>query len=175
MLHTDHPTRREFLARAAALGAAGLAAPQWLAATASAADGLGPWQIGCYTRPWAAYELGVAFDAIAEAGFKHAGLMTTKSKAGAVIHTAATLDEAQRIGEQARKRGLELPSAWGDFSVAKSLEEGIAGLRHLVDVAAAAGVKSLLLGGIGNDDLYARYCRSHRRMLRLRRPASTWP
>jgi sugar phosphate isomerase/epimerase len=150
-------TRREFFARAAMFGAAGLAAPQWLA---SAADGPKPWQIGCYTRPWAAYDLGVALDAIAEAGFKHAGLMTTKSKARAVIHTATTLDEAQRIGEQARQRGLELPSAWGDFSVQKSLDEGIAGLRHLLDVAAAAGVKSLLLGGIGSDDLYPRYCQA---------------
>jgi sugar phosphate isomerase/epimerase len=157
MSRIRQPTRREFLARAAMFGAAGLAAPQWLA---SAADGPKPWQIGCYTRPWAAYDLGVALDAIAEAGFKHAGLMTTNTKARAVIHTATTLDEAQRIGEQARKRGLELPSAWGDFSVQKSLDEGIAGLRHLLDVSAAAGVKSLLLGGIASDDLYPRYCQA---------------
>jgi sugar phosphate isomerase/epimerase len=162
MPEIHHSTRREFLARAATLGAAGLATPQWLALAAGAADAPAAWQIGCYTRPWAAHELTVALDAIAEAGFKYAGLMTAKvnGRSGAVIHTATTLDDAQRIGAEAKRRGLELPTAWGDFSVEKSLEAGIAGLRHLIDVAAAAAVKSLLLGGVGSEALYPRYCQT---------------
>ncbi|MGA2067846.1 MAG: sugar phosphate isomerase/epimerase family protein [Thermoguttaceae bacterium] len=157
MLRIRQPSRREFFARAAAVGAAGLAAPQWLAA---AADAPKPWQIGCYTRPWAAYDLGTALDAIAEAGFKHAGLMTTNTKPSTVIHAGTTLDEAQRIGREASRRGLEIPSAYADFSVGKSLAEGIAGLRHLIDLCAAAGAKSLLLGGTGSADLYPRYYRA---------------
>ncbi len=37
-------------------------------------------QIGCYTRPWAEYEYRVAFDGIAEAGYKYVGLMTGRSR-----------------------------------------------------------------------------------------------
>ncbi len=36
--------------------------------------------IACYTRPWAKYEYRVALDAIAEAGYKYVGLMTTKGR-----------------------------------------------------------------------------------------------
>ena len=39
-----------------------------------------PYMIGCYTRPWAQYDYRVALDAIAEAGYKYVGLMTTKAK-----------------------------------------------------------------------------------------------
>ena len=62
---------------------------------------------GKYTRPWDKQEYRVAFDAIAEAGFKHVGLMTTKSKTRLVISMSTELDEARKIGEEAKKRGLK--------------------------------------------------------------------
>ncbi|MHC4487867.1 MAG: sugar phosphate isomerase/epimerase family protein, partial [Planctomycetota bacterium] len=99
-----------------------------------------PWLIGCYTRPWAQYDYRVALDAIAEAGFKYAGLMT------------------ERVGQEAKKRGLALPSAYcGGIPVAKSLEAGIEGLKKLIDNCAACGVKNLMMGGTGDEKLHKAY------------------
>ncbi len=66
--------RRSFIEHATIL-AAGSVLP--LASGESASGG---WQIGCYTRPWDHHDYRVALDAIAEAGFKYAGIMTTKGK-----------------------------------------------------------------------------------------------
>jgi len=116
------------------------------------------WQIGCYTRPWAKYEYSVALDAIAEAGFTHVGLMTTKSKTGSVISVSTTLEEAEQVGQEVKKRGLFAVSVWGgDIPVAKSLEAGIEGLRKLIDNCAACGGKNLLMGGTGKKEIYEVY------------------
>jgi sugar phosphate isomerase/epimerase len=116
------------------------------------------WQIGIYTRPWAAHPWRVALDAIAEAGFTYAGLMTTKSKTRLVISSATPIDEAQRVGEEAAKRGLTIPSIYGGgISVQKSLKAGIEDLRRLIDNCAAARSATLLMGGIGKPDLYEPY------------------
>ncbi|MFP4058428.1 MAG: sugar phosphate isomerase/epimerase family protein [Candidatus Brocadiia bacterium] len=147
-------TRRLFLARTARLGAAGLAAA---CRSAHAAETPG-WQIGCYTRPWDRHDYRVALDQIAEAGYKHAGLMTTKSKTRLVISAATSPEEAQRIGEAARQRGLGIPSVYGGgIPVATSLEAGIEALRWLVANCAAAKAANLLMGGIGKPELYDRY------------------
>jgi sugar phosphate isomerase/epimerase len=149
--------RREFLDRAIQVGAAVLAAPVLARANAEAVTDV-RYPIGCYTRPWAKYDYRVAFDDIAAAGFKNVGLMSTNNVARQVLHVKLTDDEAAQIGHEARSRGLEIPSAWsGDFGVARSIEAGMTGLRHLIDVAAIASVKNLLLGGIGNQKLYERY------------------
>jgi sugar phosphate isomerase/epimerase len=116
------------------------------------------WQVGCYTRPWAEHDWRVALDAIAEAGFKHAGLMSTKSQTGRVISLETSTDEARQIGEEAAKRGLKIPSVYGGgFPVQNSLEDGIGGLRKLIDNCAAAKARSLMIGGTGDKDLYGRY------------------
>jgi sugar phosphate isomerase/epimerase len=151
-------SRRKFLGGTLKLGAAGLGAC-CIAAPAVTRPGTGgPWQIGCYTRPWADYDYRVAFDAIVEAGFKYVGLMTTKSKTGLMISVSTTLEEAERVGEEVKKRGLTVPSVYGgDIPVAKSLEVGIKGLRKLIDNCAACGAKNLLMGGTGNEKLYKAY------------------
>jgi len=118
----------------------------------------GAWQIGCYTRPWDKYDYRTALDAIAEAGFKHAGLMTTRSKTGLVISVATGLEEARRIGEEVKKRGLQIPSVYGGgIPVHESVQAGIDGLRKLIDNCAAAGAKTLLMGGVGAPKLYEPY------------------
>jgi sugar phosphate isomerase/epimerase len=100
----------------------------------------------------------VALDAIAEAGFKYAGLMTTRSKTGLVISISTTLEEAERIGEEAEKRGLGVLSVYGgDIPVAKSLGAGIEGLKKLIDNCAACDAKNLLMGGTGDEKLYKMY------------------
>ena len=153
----DELSRRDFLGHSLRLGAAGLAASCTAASTMASAAG-DRWQIGCYTRPWAKYDYRVALDAIAEAGFKYAGLMTAKSKNNLVISVATTLEEAEQVGREARKRGLKIPSVYGGgIPVDKSLEAGIEGLRKLIDNCAACGAGNLLMGGIGNEKLFKVY------------------
>jgi sugar phosphate isomerase/epimerase len=154
-------SRRRFLGRTLKLGAAGFTAS--CAATSCASTMTGPatespWQIGCYTRPWANYDYRVALDAIAEAGFKYAGLMTTKSKTRLVISVYTTLEEAEQVGREVKNRGLKIPSVYGgDIPVAKSLKAGIDGLKKLIDNCAVCNAKNLLMGGTGSKKLYEVY------------------
>jgi sugar phosphate isomerase/epimerase len=160
MTNLQQTTRRGFLARSAQLGAATLVAPHLLASSAAMAADAKPkgWQIGCYTRPWDKQDYRVALDAIAEAGFKYVGLMTTNSKSHLVISADSTLEEAQEVRAEVKKRGLEVVSIYGGgIPVHKSLEEGIAGLRKLIDACVAAGCPSLLMGGMGAEKLYETY------------------
>ena len=154
-------SRRRFLGRTLKLGAAGFAAS--CAATSCSSTMTGPttespWQIGCYTRPWADYDYRVALDAIAEAGFKYAGLMTTKSETRLVISISTTLEEAKLVGEEVKNRDLQVLSVYGGgIPVAKSLKAGIEGLKKLIDNCAACDAKNLLMGGTGNEKLYKVY------------------
>lgn len=147
-------SRRRFMQNAAAIAAGATLARSGLAAEGG--GGRAGYQVGCYTRPWAQLDHFAAMDAIAEAGFKYIGLMTTKR--GLIISANISTDEAEKIGQEAKKRGMEIPSAWGgDISVSKSLEAGIASLKKLIDNCAAAGVWTVLMGGIGDAKLYDRY------------------
>ena len=102
----DQLSRRSFLGRTLKLGAAGLVACHAETSYAGATTAVtGRWQIGCYTRPWAKYDYRVALDAIAEAGFKYAGLMTTNNKNRLLISVDTTHDEAQRVGEEVVTKG----------------------------------------------------------------------
>jgi sugar phosphate isomerase/epimerase len=161
MSENQTTTRRAFLGGILGAGAAAAAAPRLLTSTADAAPvpPAGTYEIGMYTRPWDQFDYRVALDAIAQAGFKQAGLMTTKSAQGRlVISTATTPEEAAEIGEEVKKRGVAIPSVYGGgIPVNQSLEAGIAGMRRLIDNCVAAGAKSLLMGGIGKADLYERY------------------
>ncbi len=151
-------SRRDFLVRTARWsGAAALASATASLDTGAADDPAPPWQIGCYTRPFDKFDWRVAYDAIAEAGFKHAGLISTKGDNWIMIRVNTPLEEAQLMGEEARKRGLTLVSAYGDFSVAKSLDDGISGLKKLIDCCVAANCPNLLLGGVGDEKLYDAY------------------
>jgi len=147
--------RRTFLQGAAASSALA-------AASIACADNAKPpkdrWQVGIYTRPWRNFDYLAALDDIAEAGFRYAGLMSTKGKGGLVVTAQTTPEEAERVGEECRKRNLRVPSVYGGgIPVAQSLEAGIAGMRRLIDNCAACGAANLLMGGIGNKDLYDRY------------------
>jgi len=155
----DRMSRRSLLGRGLTCGAAGLVASRLAgAAPATPTPKTDTWQIGCYTRPWDKVDYRVALDAIAEAGFKHAGLMTTKSKTHLVISVATSLDEAATVGAECKKRGLTIPSVYGGgIPVAKGLQAGIEGLRKLIDNCAVAKADNLLMGGIGNRKLYDAY------------------
>lgn len=146
-------SRRQFLGRSLALGAAGAAASHlapWHTQAATETTMKPPWQIGIYTRPWDAHDWRVGLDAIAEAGYTSAGLMTTNSKTHLVISAQTTPDEAQAVGEECRKRGLKVPSVYGGDIPLESLEAGIAGLKRLIDNCATCGAANLLMGGTGD-------------------------
>ncbi|MHC4726805.1 MAG: sugar phosphate isomerase/epimerase family protein [Planctomycetota bacterium] len=157
----DRLSRRDFLDRTLKLGAAGLAASCTATSNESALASAETekWQIGCYTRPWANYDYRVALDAIAEAGFKYAGLMTTKSKkSNLIISVDTSLEEARQVGREVKKRGLKVPSVYGGgIPVNKSLKAGIEGLKKLIDNCAACGATNLLMGGTGNEKLFKLY------------------
>ena len=123
----DRPiTRRQFLGNVM-LASAG---------AALISSDLAPrWQIGCYTRPWAEHDYRVAFDGMAQAGFKFAGLMTHKT--GTVITLQTTPEQAAAIGAEAKSRGLKIASLWGgNFDVKKSVAEGITGQFYLAILVA---------------------------------------
>jgi len=114
--------------------------------------------LGCFTRPFANFPLEEAFAGIAEAGFKYAGLMTTKSKSRLVISATTTPEEAQQVSEEVRKRKLGVPSVYGGgIPVQQSLKAAIEALRRLIDNCEACGAKNLLMGGIGDEKLYGAY------------------
>ena len=84
--------------------------------------------------------------------------MTTKSKNNLVLSVETSEEEALRIGEECRKRGLSVPSVYGgDIPVKASLEAGIAGMRKLIDNTVAAGVANLMMGGVGDQSLQEPY------------------
>lgn len=119
------------------------------------------WTVGCYTRPWDQYDYRTALDAIAEAGFRHAGLMTTKSKSRLVISRDTSPEEAAGVAEELKKRGLSVPSVYGgDIGVARGLRAGIEDLRRLIDACAVVGAKNLLMGGTADPKLFEDYYRA---------------
>jgi sugar phosphate isomerase/epimerase len=160
MERSEHLSRRGFLAGSLAIGAAGLSSLRPVFGQPSSAGRSKPdegWQIGCYTRPWAAHEYRVALDAIAEAGFKYVGLMTTKSPTNLVISSATMPDEAARIGEEVRKRGLKVANVYaGDF-FSPDLDTAAKALRRMIDSSVAVGSPGLMLAGTADQKVYENY------------------
>jgi sugar phosphate isomerase/epimerase len=113
------------------------------------------WQIGCFTRPWAKYDFRVAFDGIAAADFKFAGLMS--SSTGLLITADTTPEQAATIGEEAKSRKLGIASAYCNIDVKKSVADGIAGMKRTIDNLNICGCSNMLLGGTGNPDLVDDY------------------
>lgn len=146
--------RRDFLKAGAAVAAAGLANRLTAAEAAR-------YQLGCYTRPWAKFEYRAALDGIAAAGYKYAGLMTTRTKsgkAGQLITCESTPEEVAEIAAEVKQRGLKVLSIYGGgFPAAKSVEAGVAGLKTLIDHSATCGCPNLLLGGTTDPKIFEDY------------------
>ena len=144
-------TRRHFLGGLSAAFAASSA--RSASPLVAAPSGASAWQLGCYTRPWAAYDYRVALDAIAAAGFHYAGLMTAKSKNNLIVSADSTPDEAAAAGAEAKQRGLQLLSLWGGEFPLNAND----GLKRLIDNCAACGCPNLLLGGTDDKNSAAYY------------------
>jgi sugar phosphate isomerase/epimerase len=154
-------SRRQALGQIIAAAATTALAPALLRG-APADEKKDPWQIGCFTRPWKDDPYTVAFDAIAEAGYRYVGFMTTKLPGGYIITTRSSPEQAAKAGEEAHKRGLTVLAAWGGgLPVAKAGAEGVASgvaaLHRLIDNANAGGVGTLLMGGTTKSEEYANY------------------
>ncbi len=133
--------------------AAGFVRPAAVAETPDPA-----WQIGCFTRPWDRYDYRTGLDAIAEAGFQYIGLMTCKSKTNLILSLESTLEEAQRIGGEVERRGMQVPCVFaGGFPIHESVEAGIQGLKKLIGLCAAAQGKALMVAGTESEDLFLSY------------------
>ena len=158
-MSTANPiSRRAFLAGTAKLGAVGLAASTVESLFAAAGAARKPaWQLGCYTRVFDQFDYPVALDAIAEAGFKYVGLLTTNTKQWVMIKTTTPAGEVQAMSDAARQRGLKVLSVFGDFSVTDSQEAGIRGLKQLIDDSVICGCPNLMLGGTTDEKLYQHY------------------
>lgn len=119
----------------------------------------GPWKIGIYTRPWDKHDYRVALDAIKEAGFEYAGLMTTKAPPNnLVISCQTTPDEAHAVAEEVKKRGLKVPSVYGGgIPSDQSVQAGVEGLKRLIDNCATVGAENLMMGGVGEEKSYEPY------------------
>lgn len=150
----NQPTRREVLSIIALAAAGTVLAPRLV----GAAEGQSAFQIGCFTRPWKDDPYTVAFDAIAEAGYKYVGFMTTKLPGGYIITYKSTPESAAKAGEEAKKRGLTVLAAWGGgLPVAKGVADGVSALHKLIDNANAGGVGTLLMGGTTKLEEYDAY------------------
>jgi sugar phosphate isomerase/epimerase len=155
---TPLSSRREFLGSVSGAAAAFAASGGRILGAPAAPPPRPGWTIGCYTRPWGEHDYRVALDAIAEAGYKHVGLMTAKAKTGLVISTETTLDAAHKVGEEVKNRGLVVPSLYaGGIPIEKSLQAGIEGMKILIDNCAAVGAKDLMMAGVGEPKLHDPY------------------
>lgn len=144
--------RRNFVT---ALATASIAA---LAGCAGGRRGRSRWPLGCFTRPWSDFDLYTAMDEIAAAGFKQIGLMTTAPKGRLALSLSTSEPEAQKMGEEAHRRGLTVAAAYvGDFPLQGTRQQGIDGLRKLIDLCVASRCKTALLGGTGKAEYYDTY------------------
>lgn len=110
------------------------------------------WQIGAYTRVWGSVNYRVALDGMAEAGYKFAGLSTHED--GRVVDRDTPPEVAVKVGEEIRKRGLELVTlSGGSHDVSKSLKEGIGGLKRLIDNSVYCGAPTIQINSIHNPEL----------------------
>ena len=115
-----------------------------------------PWQIGIFTRPWAAFDYQVAFDEMIKAGYKYAGIMTAPK--GLIIDVETSEQKATTVGQHAADRGLDILSVYGgQFHEETSKHAAINGLKKLIDNAQACNSASLLLGGTGNKKAFDNY------------------
>lgn len=147
-------TRREFIFGVASVGVASLLHGSSTAINATS------YKVGCYTRPWDQFDYRTALDGIAEAGFKYAGIMTAKGKSWLILNVESSPEDAQKVADEAKQRGLRILSVYaGEFPVERSVEAGIAGLRTLIDHCAICGCPDLMLAGTSNEGLVKDYCR----------------
>lgn len=105
------------------------------------------WKIGAYTRVWGNRNYLEALNGMVEAGYKYVGLSTHEK--GRVVDRNSDPEFAAKVGEEIKKRGLTLvTNSGGSHDVSNSLEEGIAGLKRLIDNSALCGAPVIQINAI---------------------------
>ena len=136
-------SRREFIKKST-IGGVVLAAGSGMLVNACSSS---KWKIGCYTRVWGNRNYLEALDGAVEAGYKYVGLSTHEN--GRVVDRNSTPEFAAKVGEEIKKRGLTLvTNSGGEHDVSNSLEEGIAGLKRLIDNSALCGAPVIQINAI---------------------------
>ncbi len=118
------------------------------------------YQIGCYTRPWDQHSLPIALDGVAEAGYRHVGLMSAGGAVRILITSETTPATATEIRREVERRSLGVLSVYGTFELADEAETAQANLRRLIDRCAEVQSPGLLLGGTTNPAEWEPYCRA---------------
>lgn len=140
-------SRREFI-KSSTIGGVAIAAGTGALLNACSSSN---WKIGAYTRVWGNRNYIEALDGMVEAGFKYAGLSTHEN--GRVVDRNSTPDFAAKVGEEIKKRGLTLlTNSGGEHDVRNSLEEGISGLKRLIDNSALCGAPVIQINAIHNPE-----------------------
>ncbi len=147
-------TRRRFGVRLLEMGLVPVA---WAGRPRAATTTGHAWTLGCYTRPFDQYDLSTALDGIAEAGYRHCGIMTAKGRSWVVITAETPPEQAAQVGAAIRQRGLTCLSVYGDYPVKPAVAENVRALQRLVEHCTACGAPDLLLGGVGEAELQAAY------------------
>ncbi len=156
-MNTRTITRRALLQHAAGVGAYAILGTRAFADIA-ATQPADRWRIGCSTRPWDKYDYPIAFEAIAQAGFRYVGLMTANTPSGRVIHPESTVPEIAKVRDELDRNKLRVITVYGgQIPVAGSPRAGVDALRNLIERSAAVGSESLMLGGIDKANLYEAY------------------
>ncbi|MCX7871844.1 MAG: sugar phosphate isomerase/epimerase [Verrucomicrobiae bacterium] len=114
-------------------------------------------KLGCFTRPWDAWDIETALDGIAKAGFEYCGLMTAKGKSGSVITPLTTAEEARQILNLVQKRKLKILCVYGEFGNLQPSDKWQKYLKQLLDNVAACESPFLLLGGTTDKNLHEKY------------------
>jgi len=69
-------------------------------------------------------------------------------------------DEAARIGEEAKSRGLGIISLYGgSFSLKKSVSDGIAGLKRLINNSSSCGSPNIFFPGPDSAEIVDDFCK----------------
>lgn len=111
---------------------------------------------GCFTRPWADLEPEGALDAIAEAGFSVAGLMSAKG--GIIVTAEATPARIGALAAHARSRALSIAALYaGEFLVRGDPAAATGRLRRIIDHAARCACPRIILGGTTRPELTGPY------------------
>jgi len=153
-------TRREWL-QAGIASVGGVVAAGWadfslLPSALAAEDSPGPWEIGCFNRPWGRWTYDEALDGIKQAGYRLTGLVG--GHAGeAFIAPEATNEYLDKLKERIAVRGLLAIVAWYHTDHNIPIEESIRRSRRQIDNAQRIGLRFLMSGAVGDPAQYDHY------------------